>query len=52
VKAKGVGKLQAILAVLHVFEHYDIPVEHIPTSIDSFSVVVEKAKAGGTLLRH
>jgi aspartate kinase len=44
VKAKGVGKLQAILAVLHVFEHYDIPVEHIPTSIDSFSVVVEKAK--------
>ena len=44
VKAKGIGKLQAILAVLHVFERYDIPVEHIPTSIDSFSVVVEKAK--------
>jgi len=44
VKAKGVDKLQAILAVLRVFEQYGVPVEHIPTSIDSFSVVVEKSK--------
>jgi aspartate kinase len=44
VKAKGIDKLQAILAVLRVFEQYGVPVEHIPTSIDSFSVVVEKSK--------
>jgi aspartate kinase len=44
VKAKGADKLKTILAVLNVFDRYNVPVEHIPTSIDSFSVVVEKAK--------
>jgi aspartate kinase len=44
VKAKGADKLKAILSVLRVFEQYGVPVEHIPTSIDSFSVVLEKSK--------
>jgi len=44
VKAKGADKLKTILAVLNVFDRYNVPIEHIPTSIDSFSVVVEKAK--------
>lgn len=42
VKAKGVKKLDAILKVLNVFHSFHIPVEHIPTSIDSFCVVVEQ----------
>jgi aspartate kinase len=44
VKAKGADKLKTILSVLNVFDRYNVPVEHIPTSIDSFSVVVEKSK--------
>ncbi|MFA6756081.1 MAG: aspartate kinase [Bacilli bacterium] len=42
VKAKNVDKLATILSVLDVFNSYHVPVEHIPTSIDSFSIVVEK----------
>lgn len=42
VKKKSENKLGVILKVLNVFEAFKIPVEHIPTSIDSFSVVVEK----------
>src|SRR5574344_720995 len=42
VKAKSADKLKSILAVLNVFDTYNIPVEHIPTSIDSFSVIIEK----------
>ena len=30
--------------VLDVFARYKVPVEHIPTSIDSFSVIAEKSK--------
>lgn len=44
VKAKGADKLKSILSVLNVFDRYGVPVEHIPTSIDSFSVIVEKTK--------
>jgi aspartate kinase len=44
VKKKSADKLKAILSVLNVFDRYHIPIEHIPTSIDSFSVVVEKEK--------
>lgn len=44
VKAKSADKLLSIMAVLSIFQRYGIPVEHIPTSIDSFSVIVEKDK--------
>jgi aspartate kinase len=43
-KKKSADKLKAILSVLNVFDRYGIPIEHIPTSIDSFSVVIEKDK--------
>ncbi len=43
-KAKGADKLESILSVLNVFKNFEIPIEHIPTSIDSFSVVIEKSK--------
>ncbi len=42
VKRKSADKLHVILDVLNVFENYHIPVEHIPTSIDCFSVIVSK----------
>ncbi|MFA6861876.1 MAG: aspartate kinase [Bacilli bacterium] len=42
VKQKNVDKLSVIMNVLKVFEMFQIPLEHIPTSIDSFTVVVEK----------
>ena len=42
VKQKSVDKLSVIMSVLKVFEMFHIPLEHIPTSIDSFTVVVEK----------
>lgn len=44
VKEKTSDKLKAILSVLNVFNRYNVPIEHIPTSIDSFSVIVEKEK--------
>jgi aspartate kinase len=44
IKKKSADKLQAILSVLNVFARYNVPIEHIPTSIDSFSVVIEKSK--------
>jgi aspartate kinase len=43
-KSKAADKLQSILSVLNVFSSYHVPIEHIPTSIDSFSVVIEKDK--------
>lgn len=43
VKSKSADKLKAILAVLEIFSRFSIPVEHIPTSIDSFSVISEKS---------
>ena len=42
-KKRSVGKLDILLQVLHVFNQYHVPVEHLPTSIDTFSVVVEKS---------
>jgi aspartate kinase len=42
IKAKSADKLKSILSVLNVFDQFAIPVEHIPTSIDSFSVIIEK----------
>jgi aspartate kinase len=44
VKAKGADKLHAIMEVLSIFDRYGVPIEHIPTSIDSFSVIIEKSK--------
>lgn len=44
VKRKTADKLSTILIVLNLLEKYKIPVEHIPTSIDSFSVIIEKDK--------
>lgn len=35
-------KIDVILSVLDVFKKYNINFEHLPTSIDSFSVVIEK----------
>jgi aspartate kinase len=43
-KKKSADKLKTILSVLNVFDQYEVPIEHIPTSIDSFSVVIEKDK--------
>ena len=42
VKQKSVDKLSVIMSVLKVFAQFKIPLEHIPTSIDSFTIVVEK----------
>lgn len=42
-KKRSVGKLDILLEVLSVFNQYHVPVEHLPTSIDTFSVVVEKS---------
>jgi aspartate kinase len=44
VKNKAADKLKTILSVLNVFASYEVPIEHIPTSIDSFSVIIEKDK--------
>ncbi len=32
-----------IRRALEIFEHFDVPIEHIPTGVDSFSVVVPSA---------
>lgn len=47
VKKKNADKLHVILNVLTLLEEYRIPIEHLPTSIDSFSVVIEKSKIEG-----
>ena len=44
VKSREYDKLESIRMVLDVFARYKVPVEHIPTSIDSFSIVAEKSK--------
>ena len=44
VKSRECDKLESIRSVLDVFARYKVPVEHIPTSIDSFSVISEKSK--------
>ncbi|MDD6241016.1 MAG: aspartate kinase [Eubacteriales bacterium] len=43
-KRRSEDTLLALRKVLDVFATYHVPVEHLPTSIDSFSVVVEKNK--------
>ncbi|MFA6624588.1 MAG: aspartate kinase [Bacilli bacterium] len=47
VKQKSIDKLSVIMSVLKVFEQFHIPLEHIPTSIDSFTIVVEKSSLEG-----
>ena len=44
VKSRTSDKLKVMLEVLQVFSHLGIPVEHIPSSIDSFSDIVEKER--------
>jgi len=41
VKDTAASKLKVIQAVLDIFDRFGVPVEHIPTSIDSFNVIVE-----------
>ncbi len=41
VKKRSANKLSVIKDVLEMFERYHLTIEHIPTSIDSFSIVVE-----------
>jgi len=41
VKSRRSDKLSVIKDVLTVFEKYNLTIEHIPTSIDSFSIVVD-----------
>lgn len=42
VKAKQADKLAIICDALNIFKRYNIIVEHMPTSIDSFSIVFEE----------
>jgi len=44
-KSKGVSKMEVISDVLAILKKYKVGVESIPTSIDSFSVVVEEKNA-------
>lgn len=41
VKDTAASKLKVIKDVLDIFDKFAVPVEHIPTSIDSFNVIVE-----------
>lgn len=41
VKKRGSNKLTVIRQVLDIFEAFHVTIEHLPTSIDSFSIVVE-----------
>ena len=40
-KSNNAGKLKIIQEILSIFEKYNIVIEHIPSSMDSFSVIVE-----------
>ena len=40
-KEKSTDKLKVMSSVLSVLEKYNVVIEHIPTSIDSFSAIVE-----------
>ncbi|MCQ2772958.1 MAG: aspartate kinase [Bacilli bacterium] len=44
VKSRESNKLEVIRKILNVLHEHQIPVEHIPTSIDSFSVIIDKSK--------
>lgn len=41
VKDTAASKLKVIKDVLDIFDKFAVPVEHIPTAIDSFNVIVE-----------
>lgn len=41
VKKRTANKLDVIREVLNIFASYHVTIEHIPTSIDSFSIIVE-----------
>lgn len=41
IKKQRAEKLSVIRAVLDVFNKYDVNVEHIPSSIDTFSLIIE-----------
>lgn len=41
VKKRSANKLDVIRDVLNIFASYHVTIEHIPTSIDAFSIVVE-----------
>lgn len=43
-KEQKVSKLKSLKNVLNIFESFQLEVEHIPTSIDSFSVVVSSSE--------
>ena len=44
IKKQKVKKLNVIRAVLDVLNKYEINVEHIPSSIDTFSLIIESAQ--------
>lgn len=41
-KEKQIDKLKVMISVLALLEKYNVVIEHLPTSIDSFSVIVER----------
>ena len=43
----GEAKLGLLRSVLEIFDNYDVPVEEIPSSVDSFSIVVPTASLEG-----
>ena len=49
IKSKFADKLSIIEFVLKVLKEHNVPIESIPTSIDSFSVVVEEEKVNKNL---
>lgn len=49
IKSKFADKLSIIEYVLNVLKNHNVPIESIPTSIDSFSVVVEEEKVSKNL---
>jgi len=49
IKSKSSDKLEMIQFVLNVLKNHNVPIESIPTSIDSFSIVVEKEKVNKNL---
>lgn len=43
-KSRSSNKIDLIRIVLDIFSKYDVNIEHIPTGIDSFSVVVDSSQ--------
>ena len=42
-KERHVDKLKVMSSVLSILEKYNVVIEHLPTSIDSFSMIVERS---------